>query len=886
LRIVKILVISLLTLTLKTKGVAQVAISGYVISLEQNPIAGATVSFTSIHNNVVIGFTQTDNKGYFELLLTTKLDTVRISISHINYELKSALIKNAKRQYYYILGKRTSILPDVVVEPPLIYRRNDTINYIVGAFTAKEDRVIGDIIKKLPGIEMDGDKILYQGRPIQTYNINGLDLLEGRYGIANNNLPVDAVLKVQVVENNQPIKILDSLVFSNRASLNIQLKKFTTTGTGKVGIGSSPLFRDIALTPMIFNKHFQGISSLQTNNVGDDVAKQLTSFTTDNIFDLSTQSENKIKNTVSFLNLQAVSTPEFDEKRWRNNNIAMLNGNILQKLKSGTELKANFSFVNDFQRVEGENYTSLITPEQSINVTEKVKNAYNTNNLRGQLIFFKNEKKIYLKNNLIIIKKWNSDLGNLYRNAGNINILQYKKLEDINLSNKLTAAMFIGKKVATFSSFFSYTNTPQNILIKPGQFENILNDSLPYEKMLQSIHYKDFVADNFISIVKSFKGITIIPRSGLYYQSQSLGSNLITFRNIANDNRNRFKNDLVMQTVNPYVDIKTQYKDAKLRVDLSTPVTYRNFFVEDNITNRSNGLSKAAIEPKIFVGYFLSGDWEMSLQAAYNKQYGNITTLYPHFILTGYSNLQKFNSSILESPTASGTIYVKYKNTLKATFSSLSYSYVKQMKDYIFRYLIDNAGFATIDISNQKNGQISHTVYASTGKFISSLKTIVKLNATAGFNEGDYLLNNRINRLQTCTYNTNLNINNTYFNFFNFSYEARFGYVRSKLGNNSINNIITNSHLLELNFFPAANHMISLKPEYYATNLKIQPNQTFIDILYRFSPNKKKMDVEFSALNLINTKTYVRFFNTEFLIIRNYFEMRPRQFLLSIKFKL
>src|SRR5690606_28278686 len=161
-----------------------------------------------------------------------------------------------------------------------IYKRKDTINYDVNAFTSKQDRVIADIIKKLPGIEMRGDQILYQGKPIQKYMVNNLDLMEGRYGMINNNLPADAVKNVQVVENDQPIKILDSLVFSDRASLNLELKKFTSTGSGKVGVGLAPLLWDVNVTPMTFGKTFQMLNSFQSNNTGHDVAKDLRPFYT------------------------------------------------------------------------------------------------------------------------------------------------------------------------------------------------------------------------------------------------------------------------------------------------------------------------------------------------------------------------------------------------------------------------------------------------------------------------------------------------------------------------------------------------------------------------------------------------------------------------------
>jgi hypothetical protein len=103
----------------------------------------------------------------------------------------------------------------------------------------------------MPGIEVLSDgKILYQGRPINKYYIEGLDLLEGKYNLANENLPHKEVTQVQILENHQPIKALDSLKFSDQAALNIKLKNaYTFTGQARLGSGFRPLLWEANITP-------------------------------------------------------------------------------------------------------------------------------------------------------------------------------------------------------------------------------------------------------------------------------------------------------------------------------------------------------------------------------------------------------------------------------------------------------------------------------------------------------------------------------------------------------------------------------------------------------------------------------------------------------------
>jgi hypothetical protein len=94
---------------------------------------------------------------------------------------------------------------------------------MVNSFSKEQDRSIGDVLR-MPGIEVPDGKILYQGKAINKYYIEGLDLLEGKYNLANDNLPYQEVSQVQILENHQPIKTLDSLQFSDRTALNIKLK--------------------------------------------------------------------------------------------------------------------------------------------------------------------------------------------------------------------------------------------------------------------------------------------------------------------------------------------------------------------------------------------------------------------------------------------------------------------------------------------------------------------------------------------------------------------------------------------------------------------------------------------------------------------------------------
>ena len=136
-------------------GFCQTSISGTISDSSGKAITGAIVTIKQKDSEIISGFSLTDEKGNFKIDFELTDDSVQLSFSHLAFEDKTLFLKNNSQHVDVKLGAKIKILPNVMVSPPPVYKRNDTVNYNVGAFTSKEDRVIGDIIKKLPGVEME-----------------------------------------------------------------------------------------------------------------------------------------------------------------------------------------------------------------------------------------------------------------------------------------------------------------------------------------------------------------------------------------------------------------------------------------------------------------------------------------------------------------------------------------------------------------------------------------------------------------------------------------------------------------------------------------------------------------------------------------------------------
>src|SRR5690606_16327440 len=286
---------------------------------------------------------------------TSAESDVDLKIKAFNHKPVTRSVQNTSQNLDFTLDTEATEIKEIQLKTRLITKRGDTISYDIQSFDSKNDRTLADVLKRMPGIEVNKDgSILYQGQPLSKFYVNGKDLMEGGYGVVNNALPKDAVQKVEVLENHQPVKILQDKVPSDQAAINIKPKKqVTMTGRGEVGVGiSDPAIWNVKLTPMFFGQKNQWVVNYKTNNTGETVENE------GNMFAMGNRWEGRRSNASqnSWLSVERAAVPNLPEKRYLMNNIHFLSDTLLTSpfKNKEWELKANASYVNN--AVERESY--------------------------------------------------------------------------------------------------------------------------------------------------------------------------------------------------------------------------------------------------------------------------------------------------------------------------------------------------------------------------------------------------------------------------------------------------------------------------------------------------------------------------------------------------
>lgn len=863
-------------------GFSQTAISGKIINANKEEISGATVSITQINNSVILAYAISDASGEFEIDFDSEPSYLQIKVSHIGFKDYKEKFLNEDQAFSIQLEESTEELKEVFIESTIIDRSGDTISYNVSAFKGQKDRVIADVLAKMPGIEIKSSgAIYYQGKPIQKYYIEGLDLLEGRYSLANENLPAASVSKVQILENHQPIKMLDSLVFSERASLNIKLKNdVTITGSADLGTGLSPLLWDVNVTPMLFTKDNQAIFSFQSNNTGNEVSNVLSNFSVasfgrENNFNIAKQ---------DWLSLRGGSTPSFSEERWLDNNVHLGAANYLIRLKKNFELKANISYVNDVQNRIGSTETTISTPTDTIAIFEGIENKLFFSSLQSQVTLERNTKENYLKNELKLNAFWNSARGIVDRTDGIIR----QELENpyFAFSNNLKLLKPVGKQLITFKSNTGYTSTPQNLKVQPGQLEELLNDGDHYEELVQQVNLSNFFTDNSAGFTKGLGKFTLSPEIGFSIQDQVLESR-IKLGNSENRTAlgNNFQNNLHFLNSKIYAKTDINYKSGTWSLRLKLPLIYNSYKIEDEVLQRSQELDRFVFEPNFYVNKEITPFLKTSLSAGLNNSFGDIDRLYYGYILNNYRSIQRYDSPLAETFRQDYSWRFSYRNPLNSIFANASYSLGITNSNLLYSNMFNETGATIFEAVERENTSTSHFFNLGASKYFSKLNTTLSLGSTFSISDGEQLLNGEVIEVINRNLQFDFEVNTEITSWLSTEYNTEFSFFNTQLEDREFDKITTQQHFWDVTIYPADNQYFAISSELYTNSISGENSSNyFLNFIYQYTFSEKDLDLNIHWKNVLNTEEFVNVYNTDFSYVQSTYRLRPSQVLVGLIF--
>lgn len=209
-------------------------------------LPAASVVLLEAKDSLFVLFGLTDEAGRFNLKRVESGEYI-LQVSYLGYKNHWQSLKITAGQGKTDLGKivletSSTLLKDVEITADRIplSMRKDTLEYNAAAFKTQPGSVVEDLLKKLPGIQVQPDgTIKAQGKTVQNVLVEGKEFFGNDPKIATKNLPADAVNKVQVFDKKSESAEFTGIEDGrDERTINLKLKDGKKNGYfGKANIG-------------------------------------------------------------------------------------------------------------------------------------------------------------------------------------------------------------------------------------------------------------------------------------------------------------------------------------------------------------------------------------------------------------------------------------------------------------------------------------------------------------------------------------------------------------------------------------------------------------------------------------------------------------------------
>jgi hypothetical protein len=236
-------------------AVAQkISVKGQLMDSTRTALPSATVLILNSKDSSLINFGLTDQQGVFEIKNLTRQEYL-FKVSYVGYSPLMQKFSAKADQLTVDLGALT-LQPEVkqlgavtieAEKAPVVIKR-DTIEFNASSFKTKDNAVVEDLLKKLPGVEVDNDgTIRAQGEQVQRVTVDGKTFFGNDPKLATRNLPADAIEKVQVFDKNSDQATFTGIDDGQKEkTINLSLKeekRDAAFGTLQGGYGTDDRFQ-------------------------------------------------------------------------------------------------------------------------------------------------------------------------------------------------------------------------------------------------------------------------------------------------------------------------------------------------------------------------------------------------------------------------------------------------------------------------------------------------------------------------------------------------------------------------------------------------------------------------------------------------------------------
>lgn len=869
---------------------AQVKINGFVKdSINAKGIFANVILKTSVADSIIT-YAITNNDGSYSLKVkeTGKFNLI---FSALSFETKiiPLTIKGTEKTINIdvILNSKTTKLDEVIIQAnkPITVKK-DTVIFNVKSFLQGNEQVVEDLLKKIPGLNVESDGTIKIGnKEVEKIMVDGDDFFERGYKILTKNMPPDQIKKIELLQRYSNNKLLKNVEESDKVALNLVLKE----DAKRVWFGNINLGYDITLNNrykissnlMNFGKKNKYYFLTNFNNVGYNATGDINHLIHPFRYgEPASIGDNQSAN--SLINLNAF-TPNFKASRTNFNNAELASLNAIFTLSKKVKLKT-LGFFNwdeqDFFRNSVQDFNingTAFTNIENFVIRKKKFISF------GKIDLTYDISKTKM---LEITTKYNNQKT---KNRSNLNFNNQQTTENLNDKNtlfdqKITYTnKFKKNKVFLLTGRYINEKTPQNYTINqflyPNLFPSFLNTNNVQQLSENKMQFAGFEAH--LLDRKENGNLLELQFGNVYRKDELVSSFSLKEDNTTLEIPTNYQNNTAYSVNNLY--FKSKYRIKLNDFALTGKLDFHQLFNQIEQENKTRQ-QPFFINPSVGLDWKINSKNRIRTLYSYNTTNAKIIDIYNHYVLTDYRSFTKGTGTF--NQLNASTIFLNYLlgNWSDVFFAKTSVIYSKNFDFYSTNsFVTQNYSQAEKTIIKDKETLSVNTNIDRYFKFASS-----NLKLNLGYSKSNYknvINNSELREVKSTNYNYGFEIRSAFKGFFNYNIGSKWTVNEIKT---NINTSFTNNEtFLDLLFDINKNLSFQILNErYFFGNVDTKNNTYyFSDVEARYTLKENKLSFSLSGKNLFNTDTFKTFSISDISTSTTEFKLLPRFVLLKMEYR-
>jgi hypothetical protein len=757
----KYLLIALISISSLTIVYGQeVSLQGRVIDSSGSALIFANTIAIPQTNGKNIIYSITDDQGRYKLLLQKNIN-YNIEVSYVGYQkiIDSIILSESTNKDFILTLKNQALNEVIIIEHSMpVLVKGDTITYRTGAFTNGEERKLGELLKKLPGVEVDRDgNVTVNGKAVDKLLVEGKPFFTGGTKLGVNNIPANVVFEVEVLNNYSEIPFLKGLGNDDRTAINIKLKedkKKFIFGDLEAGVGIKDRY---ILHPTLFYYS----PKLSTNFIGDLNNTGKKSFTFQDYINFEGGLSKLFDNPAAFFNLAnsefAMSLINRDFTYSKDIFGAF---SLAKQLSPKVRLNA-YSIVNNNSKINQiETIKTYLIDNKIFSFENRTTNS-NTNNLYSlnkiELAYIPNSKE-----NLsfeTVFKTSNSNSNEQIKSfsptkTNSINTQLEPYSLDI-LQNLGYSKLFSDKHTMTLSADFRFSNSVSNSLwlftepifpniipIKGDSLFNI-NQNVEIKTNNLSLGIKHFWKLNNFNHIYPILGYNFSNQEYNTTNTQLFNGQFLSFNNAG------FNNSVFFKLNDPFLGL--QYRIKIKKIIIKSALIYHNYsWVTKQLDISKNNSAKSQFLPEFSLNWDLKNSEKFNIKYNLTSRFSDASFWANRLRLEGFNNIYRGSEFLGNTLAHQFSLNYHKFNLFKGLFYNIGLNYDKN--------IISVRNSALVEGINQINTPIytdlpenTLGVIASLSKNLKTIKFTIKGNTS--FSDYYRSINNQFFNYKSKNYN-------------------------------------------------------------------------------------------------------------------------------------